>query len=399
MRDVLSGSVAVQGVTKRFGAVTAVDDIFFDLEPGTFFALLGPSGCGKTTILRILAGFEQPTSGKVLIGGEAMEAVPSYARPVNTVFQNYALFPHMDVADNVGYALRQPRPRLGKQEIALRVGQALELVRLGGYGHRRIWELSGGQQQRVALARALISRPQVLLLDEPLSALDAKLRGEMQTELKSLQREVGITFLFVTHDQQEAMSMADRVAVMREGRILQDSTPEHIYDEPVDTFVADFVGSMNLFPGRLGTLSDRSAEVIADGIRLIGTPPIEPLRSGDPVALAVRPERLSMRHLVPGEEGTSTGMNGTRLVGRIAHRTFLGDHLTYRVGLGSLGTAKVRTTRSVPAATQLFDVDEQVVLEWSLDSAHVIPDAGRAEVEGNGGGGNTPTEEGNHIDI
>jgi putative spermidine/putrescine transport system ATP-binding protein len=239
-----SGDVELRGITKRFGQVVAVDDISLTVRGGEFFALLGPSGSGKTTCLRLIAGFERPSAGRVILGGRDMTDVAPFNRPVNTVFQDYALFPHMTVAQNVGYGLMVRRvPREERRE---RVQAALDTVRLGSYGVRKPSELSGGQRQRVALARALINRPKVLLLDEPLGALDRKLREEMQIELKSLQREVGITFVFVTHDQDEALTMSDRIAVFDSGRIEQVGAPEEIYDRPASPFVADFVGSTNM---------------------------------------------------------------------------------------------------------------------------------------------------------
>ncbi|HEX6094253.1 MAG TPA: ABC transporter ATP-binding protein, partial [Dongiaceae bacterium] len=238
-------------VTKLFGEVRAVDHVSFAIPRGSFHSFLGPSGCGKTTSLRLIAGFEQPTSGDVQIGGISVVGVPAYRRPANMVFQHYALFPHMDVAANIGYGLKQRTPRPAKDEIDRRVDEMLELVRLGGLQRRRIWELSGGQQQRVALARALINKPTVLLLDEPLAALDRKLRREMQMELQNLQREVGITFVLVTHDQEEALSMSDSIAIMRDGRIVQSGSPAELYDAPVNRYVADFVGESNFFSGRV----------------------------------------------------------------------------------------------------------------------------------------------------
>ncbi len=388
------GAVEVRDVSKLFGTVVAVDRVGFALEPGTFFALLGPSGCGKTTLLRMIAGFEDPTEGSIIIGGEPVEGTPPYRRPVNTVFQDYALFPHMDVVQNVKYSLRQERPKLGGEEIARRVAGALELVRLDGLEHRRMWELSGGQKQRVALARALVSRPQVLLLDEPLSALDAKLRADMQTELKSLQREVGITFVFVTHDQEEAMSMADRVAVMRSGSILQDASPEDIYDDPVDTFVADFVGNMNLFSGRLAAMDGGAAVVECDiGLRLFGLAPGGSYQAGSSVALAVRPERVTITRWNGEQAGVNSDSARTRVSGRVIHRTFLGDHLSYRVHVEGMGVVTVRSTRSAPSLTEIFATDEKVTLEWALDGARVIPDSGRA-TNGNGQGTEPAGKEG-----
>ena len=233
-------------VSKRFGEVAAVAAVSFEIPRGSFHSFLGPSGCGKTTTLRLIAGFEQPDEGEVAIAGQPMVGIPAYRRPVNMVFQHYALFAHMTVAENVGYGLRQRRPRLGRGEIERRSDAALELVRLPGMGRRRIWELSGGQQQRVALARALINEPGVLLLDEPLGALDLKLRRQMQIELKRIQTEVGITFIHVTHDQDEAMTMADTIAVMNNGVIEQMGAPGELYENPQTTFVANFLGQSNL---------------------------------------------------------------------------------------------------------------------------------------------------------
>ncbi len=367
-----TGAVTVQGVTKSFGGPPAVDDVSFALEPGTFFALLGPSGCGKTTLLRIVAGFEEPDSGVVEIGGEAVNGIPPYARPVNTVFQHYALFPHMDVAANVGYALRQQRPKTDPATVLRRVSEALEMVRLDGYERRRVWELSGGQQQRVALARALISRPQVLLLDEPLSALDAKLRGAMQSELKTLQREIGVTFVFVTHDQTEAMSMADRVAVMRDGQILQDSSPEEIYDSPVDSFVADFVGSANLFRGRLVRSGPDGADVRCDsGLTLVGSVSPGVHLNGSAVAVTVRPERISI-----AEPGGPAGGEGVSLSGTVVQRSFRGGHLMYRVDVEGLGTVEVDVLRSAPDRTRVFTPEDRVLVSWPREAARIISDSG-----------------------
>jgi putative spermidine/putrescine transport system ATP-binding protein len=242
----MTSAVTFEGVSRHFGAVRAVDGVDLDIAPGEFFALLGPSGSGKTTCLRLIAGFEQPSAGRIRIFGEAAEGVPPYRRNVNTVFQDYALFPHLDVLDNVAYG---PMVKgVGKAERRKAAQDALALVKLPGYGERRPSELSGGQRQRVALARALVNRPKVLLLDEPLGALDLKLRERMQEELKSLQRALAITFVFVTHDQGEALSMSDRVAVFNEGRIMQVGTPTEIYEAPRSRFVADFVGSSNILP-------------------------------------------------------------------------------------------------------------------------------------------------------
>src|SRR3990170_3675114 len=256
--------VEIIGVTKRFDTVTAVDAMDLSIARGTFYSLLGPSGCGKTTTLRMIAGFEQPTEGQILLAGQPIAGVPPYQRNVNTVFQHNALFPHMNVAQNVGYGLRQRK--VGKAEEERRVTEALALVRLAGYGKRRTWEMSGGQQQRVALARALVNRPTALLLDEPLGALDLKLRRAMQLELKSIQRELGTTFIYVTHDQEEALTMSDRVAVMNEGRVDQLGTPEEIYERPATVFAAGFIGLANILPGVVEAADGSRVTVrLADG--------------------------------------------------------------------------------------------------------------------------------------
>ena len=273
-------AVTLEGLTKRFGAVTAVDDISLSIAAGEFFTLLGPSGSGKTTTLRMIAGFDQPTAGRVLLHGEDVTELPPFDRDTNTVFQDYALFPHMSVRDNVAYGLKVRGT--SKNERRTAAEEALEHVRLGGYGDRKPSQLSGGQRQRVALARALVLRPSVLLLDEPLGALDQQLREEMQLELKSLQRDVGITFILVTHDQGEALAMSDRIAIFDQGRIVQTGTPREVYDQPMTRFVADFVGAANILSGALaeqllghaGTCTIRAEHITlgaGDGIQLEGT--------------------------------------------------------------------------------------------------------------------------------
>src|SRR5436189_2280721 len=255
-----NGSVQLIGVTKRFGTVTAVDALDILVHPGEFLSLLGPSGCGKTTTLRMLAGFEDPDEGQIRISGTAVQGLPPHRRNVNTVFQNYALFPHMTAAENVAYGLRQKK--VEKAEIGRRIGEALEMVKMSRLSARRPREMSGGQQQRIALARALVNRPSLLLLDEPLGALDRKLREEMQIELKLLQSQVGITFVFVTHDQDEALSMSDRIAVMLDGRVEQLADPDPVYAHPRSAFVAGFIGKQNFFEG---TSRDRGSVVEGDG--------------------------------------------------------------------------------------------------------------------------------------
>jgi spermidine/putrescine transport system ATP-binding protein len=332
--------IEFRNVTKRFGDVVAVADNNLAVRPGEFLSILGPSGCGKTTSLRMMAGFEQPTSGDVIIRGQNVTGVPAYRRPVNMVFQHYALFPHLSVGDNVSYGLRQRSPRPPRAEIEKAVDAALAMVRLEGYGRRRSYELSGGQQQRVALARALINRPAVLLLDEPLAALDRKLRSDMQIELQSLQRDVGITFLLVTHDQEEALSMSDRVCVMREGRIVQTGSPRELYDRPIGRYVADFVGKTNFFEGP----------------------------STDQV-LSVRPEMIEIAAAV---EKLPEGL-ATRMPVRVLNRIFLGEHTEYRVAHEQLGEFMVMAARKSERETGAFDIGDMIAAGWRADSARLLP--------------------------
>jgi spermidine/putrescine transport system ATP-binding protein len=290
--------VALRGVTKRFGELTAVDSIDLDVRPGEFLALLGPSGCGKTTTLRMIAGFDEPSAGEIDIGGRPAVGVPPNKRDVNTVFQAYALFPHMTVLDNVAYGLKQRK--VGKEERYRQASETLELVRLTGREQAKPAELSGGMQQRVALARALVMKPKVLLLDEPLGALDLKLRKAMQVELKTIQRDVGITFIVVTHDQEEAMAMADRIAVMHEGRIDQLGAPSEVYDRPATPFVADFIGDMNHLEGTLERDGEQLVAVVGDARFGIGRV-VREAPDGSRVRLGVRPEEV---HASTRGEGT-----------------------------------------------------------------------------------------------
>ena len=290
----MTAMVELRGVTKSFGAVDAVKDVTLEIAEGEFLTLLGPSGCGKTTLLRLIAGFEQPSGGSVWLGGMDVTDQPPYRRPVNQVFQSYALFPHLTVAENVGFGLRMQR--VPSAETAERVRQALELVSLAGLDARRPEQLSGGQKQRVALARALVCRPKVLLLDEPLSALDAKLRRAMQLELKRLQRQLGITFVFVTHDQEEALTMSDRIAIVNRGRIEQLDTAHAIYHQPVTAFTADFVGHANLIEAQLVSLDALNARVrLAGGLELVL--PAATWPDGAKAALvSIRPEKVHVAH-------------------------------------------------------------------------------------------------------
>jgi spermidine/putrescine transport system ATP-binding protein len=364
--------VQLLGVTKRFGPVVAVDRMDLSIPGGSFTSLLGPSGCGKTTTLRMIAGFEQPTEGEILLAGRPIAGVPPYQRNVNTVFQHYALFPHMDVAQNVGYGLRQRK--VGRAEELRRVDEALGLVRLHGYGKRRTWELSGGQQQRVALARALVNHPTVLLLDEPLGALDLKLRKEMQLELKALQQEVGITFVYVTHDQEEALTMSDMIVVMRDGVIQQQGLPEELYERPVNRFVANFIGVSNPVPGRIVSFDAGNRRALVEsgrGLRLNGqvTAPDAAPAAGDEVVVAIRPERLRIDP--PGSVADGAGQ--TAIDGQIRQGTYLGDQTEYRVDTAQAGELVVRRQNAAGANSGPgFGPGDLVVVSWHEEANLVL---------------------------
>ena len=362
-------------MTKRFGEVTAVDGMDLRIADGAFYSFLGPSGCGKTTTLRMIAGFEQPNEGQILLEGRPVQGVPPYRRNVNTVFQHYALFPHMSVAQNVGYGLRQRGA--DKREETRRVGEMLGLVRLAGYERRRTWELSGGQQQRVALARALINRPAVLLLDEPLGALDRKLRHEMQIELKQIQHEVGITFVYVTHDQEEALTMSDTIVVMRDGRIQQEGGPQTLYVRPANRFVAGFIGSSNFIEatiaeGRDG--SDRAVVRTDGGLTFAGrrTDGGESPHDGERVTVAIRPE--SIRVGASDELATGDAAGGWfTIAGRVAQGTYLGDQTEYRIVVPELGNLVVRRQHPAGAGTERsFGPGEDVSVAWHESSVLVL---------------------------
>ncbi len=346
-------AVRLSDVVKRFGDITAVAGLDLEIEDGEFFSLLGPSGCGKTTTLRMIAGLEFPTSGVVAIYGEEMGLRPANKRPVNTVFQSYALFPHMTVSDNVGFGLRMQKT--DRAAIADRVGRVLDLVQLGGYEDRKPRQLSGGQQQRVALARALVNEPKVLLLDEPLGALDLKLRQAMQLELKALQERVGITFVYVTHDQEEALTMSDRIGVMNEGELLQVGPPEEIYEHPTSRFVAEFIGETNFVPA---TVADRDAVTLADGTRV--PVPVD-LPAGTELTVTIRPEKVV---LFPPDN--APGPPAVSLAGTITRRVYLGNSLYYDIDLGA---AVVRARQENAPGTHHFAEGERVVAAWEVASA------------------------------
>ena len=349
--------ISIRGVGKRFGPFRALADVELDIRRGEFFSLLGASGSGKTTLLRILAGFVAASEGEMRIDGAPMDAVPPHRRPVNMVFQNYAIFPHLNVRDNIGFGLR--KLKLDRAERARRIDAILELIKLPGFGDRRPEQLSGGQRQRVALARALILQPKVLLLDEPLGALDKQLREQMQMELRALQRSVGITFVLVTHDQEEAMALSDRIAVMADGRVLQIDTPARLYDAPVNRTVASFVGSMNFLPGeRLDDEAGQTRVRIADGLccriptaRLGGS-------SGSP-CLAIRPERIALHGAPPA---------GDALPGVLTDRVYMGERTHYRVAIGA---ARETVVVSVPNGAALKGPQAPgtpVWLSWDEDA-------------------------------
>ena len=346
-------ALRLTGVTKRFGSFTAVDDLDLEVDSGQFFALLGPSGCGKTTTLRMVAGLEDPTSGTIHLGGEDVTRLKPYKRPVNTVFQNYALFPHLDIFENVAFGLR----RRGVKDVRKEVGEMLELVELADYGKRRPAQLSGGQQQRVALARALINKPRVLLLDEPLGALDLKLRRQMQIELKRIQTEVGITFIHVTHDQEEAMTMADTVAVMNEGLIEQMGAPADLYDNPATTFVSNFLGQSNLVEGAVSGPDGQDLVVDVQGTRVVA-PVSRARRTDGRVWVGVRPEKVFLAH-----SGTETGDGSNVLpAGVVSDVSFIGVSTQYLVRMpwGQELTVFEQNT----GAREQFRTGEKVDLHW-----------------------------------
>ena len=347
------------GTTKRYGTVLAAEGLNLSIRRGEFLSFLGPSGCGKTTALRMLAGFESVTEGSILIDGVDVGATPAHRRPVNMVFQNYALFPHMTVAENVAYGLRQRRPRMIREEVASRTARALDTVRLGDFGPRRIWQMSGGQQQRVALARAIVNEPKILLLDEPMAALDAKLRAEMQIELLNLQRQLGITFVLVTHDQQEALSMSDRICLMGKGRIAQIGTPHELYDHPANRYVAGFIGRANILP----------ATVVGGGVvRLASGEAVEvapsPAAPDARVEVAIRPEALRL---------SAGPVDGTpSLAATITNRIFLGEHIEFLLAHPVLGALQVMVPRQAEGLLPGAEVGATVHVLWDRGAGLIL---------------------------
>jgi spermidine/putrescine transport system ATP-binding protein len=355
--------ITLENVVKRFGSYVAVEQADFAIDRGEFFSLLGPSGCGKTTTLRMIAGFEQPTSGRILLEGHDVSRVPPYRRNVNTVFQHYALFPHMTVADNVAFGPRSQK--IGSEETARRVTQLLNVVRLASFADRKPAQLSGGQQQRVALARALANYPSALLLDEPLGALDLKLRQAMQIELKRIQREVGITFIYVTHDQEEALTMSDRIAVMNEGRVEQIGPPREIYHSPSSVFVANFIGVANLIPAIVQTTTGGATTVVVAGSHRVDVPQgVTRVRSGAAATVMVRPERLRVAEASTTEKGVPCALE---------HAVFQGPvvRCTLRAADGTQIVAHVGPEHPLPP----LEPGLGLRVDWDFDAARLLPPA------------------------
>ena len=349
--------IHLEGVSKRFGEMTAVDDLTLSIPRGNFFAMLGPSGCGKTTTLRMIGGFEDPTAGKVFLGGSDVTQHPPYKRDVNTVFQSYALFPHLTVEKNVAFGLE--RKKVSKAEAAKRAAEALEMVQLGHLSKRKPAQLSGGQQQRVALARALVNRPRALLLDEPLGALDLRLRKQLQIELKRIQQDVGITFVHVTHDQEEAMSMADTIAVMNGGRIEQAGSANELYERPRTAFVANFLGVSNLIDGRI----DGDQKVVTNDGAQLHAPACKGM-SGE-IQIGVRPEKVT---LIPAGESVPDGSNV--LKGTILVSAFLGISIHYVIR--AAGGEELQVFAQNTDGSEAFAVGREVQLVWKPDHTFVV---------------------------
>jgi spermidine/putrescine transport system ATP-binding protein len=356
----------IRNVTRRFGNFAAVDNVSLTIEAGEFFTLLGPSGCGKTTLLRLIAGFDVPDGGSILLEGRDMSGIPPERRSIHTVFQSYALFPHMSVADNIAFPLKMAS--VPPQEIGPRVEEALEDVRLTGLGGRYPNELSGGQKQRVAVARALINRPKLLLLDEPLAALDAKLKESVQLELIGLQREVGITFVYVTHDQSEALALSHRVAVMNLGRVEQVDEPSKLYGFPKNRFVADFIGQCNLLEGEVRSVDGPTMVVALDGIGEVRASNPESDVPGTHGVIALRPEKVAIARELPPDADLN------RFPGRVFDFLYLGDVTVYIVELPGGGRIEALLPNSAAGRARFFEPGDQVQVGWRYDAGHFLND-------------------------
>jgi putrescine transport system ATP-binding protein len=356
--------VRFEAVGKRFGGVTAVDRVSLDIYPGEFFALLGPSGCGKTTLLRMLAGFERPDEGRILLAGEDIAAVPPYRRPVNMMFQSYALFPHLTVEGNIAFGLKQEG--MPKPEMAARVAEMLDLVQLEGLGHRKPAQLSGGQRQRVALARALAKHPKMLLLDEPLAALDKKLRAETQFELIDLQARIGTTFVVVTHDQEEAMTMAHRIGVMNHGRLVQVAPPSEVYEQPSSRWVAEFIGDVNLIEARVVSTTPQETIVTAlDGQRLRLSQSTD-AAAGATVGIALRPEKVRIATERPADTTENC------VSGRVVDIGYLGDVSTYKVRVAGGTVMKATVANATRMVERPIGWEDEVWLSWAPGAGVVL---------------------------
>jgi putrescine transport system ATP-binding protein len=355
--------VRFDAVSKRFGALTAVDALSLDIMQGEFFALLGPSGCGKTTLLRMLAGFETPDAGRVLLAGEDISAVPPHRRPVNMMFQSYALFPHLTVEGNVAFGLKQDG--LPREEMEMRISAMLALLRLEGLEKRKPHQLSGGQRQRVALARALVKRPRILLLDEPLAALDKKLRDDTQFELMQLKERLGLAFVIVTHDQEEAMTVADRIGVMNHGRLVQVGTPAEIYEQPNSRWIADFVGDVNLIEGRVVETGPNGTVVEGLPVGTLRTAATSDAKVGDTVWIALRPEKITLA----GDPPLSADH---RVAGEVLHVGYLGDVSIYKVRLSDGFVMKAAVTNRLRLTERPITVGDRVWLSWARDAGVVL---------------------------
>jgi spermidine/putrescine transport system ATP-binding protein len=354
--------IALEGVSKRFGSVEAVRSVTLEIEEGEFFSLLGPSGCGKTTTLRMIGGFEQPDEGRILLRGVDVTAVPPNRRNVNMVFQHYALFPHMSIRDNIAFGMRLKR--VDKAEQRERVAEMLRIVRLEGLEKRKPGQLSGGQQQRIALARALVNRPAALLLDEPLGALDVKLRKQMQLELKRIQAELGTTFVYVTHDQEEALAMSDRIAVMNDGVVEQIAPPRELYEHPVTSFCADFIGSLNALEFRVDDVTDRELVSNVSPTERLVVEAADGHGPGDELKLAVRPERIRI-----DPSGRPAPEDGSRLEGIVAEVIYLGSLTQFHVDT-KLG--RIVSYRMNDEGQPGIDLGRDVVLTWPVHGSSVL---------------------------